>query len=143
MDTEHLESLMKLMRSHGVVELELGQGENHTRIRLAEALQTVPLTQQVVSSAVASSQASSAADDQLSHVKSPFVGTFYVAPSPGVKPYVGIGDKVHKGQVLCIVEAMKLMNEIKAECDGVIRKIFVENEDPVEFEQSLFGIDPT
>ena len=74
-------------------------------------------------------------------IKSPFVGTFYRASSPGSEPFIEVGDRVKKGSTLCIVEAMKLMNEIEAECDGVIRKILVDNEQPVEFDQPLFILD--
>ena len=71
-------------------------------------------------------------------VKSPFVGTFYRTPSPGSEVFVEVGKRVKKGDTLCIIEAMKLMNEIEAEFDGVIKEILVENEQPVEFDQSLF-----
>jgi len=74
-------------------------------------------------------------------VKSPFVGTFYRSSSPGSDPFVDIGSRVKKGQTLCIVEAMKLMNEIEADRDGVIREILIENGQPVEFEQALFVIE--
>jgi acetyl-CoA carboxylase biotin carboxyl carrier protein len=74
-------------------------------------------------------------------VKSPFVGTFYRASSPGSDPFVDVGTRVKKGQTLCIVEAMKLMNEIESDRDGVIREILIENGQPVEFEQALFIIE--
>ena len=73
-------------------------------------------------------------------VKSPMVGTFYRAPSPEAEPYVQIGDKVKSGQALCIIEAMKLMNEIECEFNGIVSEICVENGKPVEFEQVLFKI---
>ncbi len=87
-------------------------------------------------------QAESSAKKQLVEIKSPMVGTFYRAPSPDAEPYVQTGDKVKSGQVLCIVEAMKLMNEIESEYSGTIVEICVENGKPVEFEQVLFRIDP-
>ena len=74
-------------------------------------------------------------------IKSPFVGTFYRSPSPGAESFVTLGQRVKKGDTLCIIEAMKLMNEIEAESDGVIKEILVENETPVEFEQPLFVIE--
>ena len=74
-------------------------------------------------------------------VKAPIVGTFYAASSPDAAPYVGVGDRVQEGQVLCIIEAMKLMNEIEAESSGVIREILVSNAEPVEFGQTLFIIE--
>jgi acetyl-CoA carboxylase biotin carboxyl carrier protein len=75
-------------------------------------------------------------------IKAPMVGTFYRAPSPDAPPYAEVGNVVSKGQVLCIIEAMKLMNEIQSEVDGTIRKIMVENAEPVEYGQELFLIEP-
>jgi acetyl-CoA carboxylase biotin carboxyl carrier protein len=75
-------------------------------------------------------------------VKSPMVGTFYAAPEPGAKPYVSVGSRVSKGQVLCIIEAMKIMNEIESEFAGVVREIRVQDAQPVEYGQVLFRIDP-
>ena len=74
-------------------------------------------------------------------IKSPIVGTFYAAPSPDADPFVAVGDRVSKGQVVCIVEAMKLMNEIEADADGVVAEIFGRNGEPVEFGEALFGIE--
>jgi acetyl-CoA carboxylase biotin carboxyl carrier protein len=78
----------------------------------------------------------------LSEVKAPIVGTFYRSPSPDADPFVEVGDTVSVGQVLCIIEAMKLMNEIEAEYSGTVRKILVEDAQPVEFDQPLFAIEP-
>ena len=75
-------------------------------------------------------------------VKSPMVGTFYGAPEPGAKPYVSIGDRVQKGQTLCIIEAMKIMNEIESEYTGVVKEVFAKDAQPVEYGQALFRIDP-
>jgi acetyl-CoA carboxylase biotin carboxyl carrier protein len=75
-------------------------------------------------------------------VRSPMVGTFYKAPEPGAKPYVAVGDRVSKGQILCIIEAMKIMNEIESEYSGVIREILAEDAQPVEYGQVLYKIDP-
>ncbi len=83
------------------------------------------------------------ADKNYVEIKSPMVGTFYAAPAPDAPPYVKVGDKVSVGQVVCIVEAMKLMNEIESEVSGSIAKVMVENAQPVEFGQVLFLIDPT
>jgi acetyl-CoA carboxylase biotin carboxyl carrier protein len=80
--------------------------------------------------------------DKLVTVRSPIIGTFYRSPSPDADPYVKVGDMVSKGQVLCIVEAMKIMNEIESEYDGRIISILVENEQPVEYDQELFLIEP-
>lgn len=75
-------------------------------------------------------------------VKSPMVGTFYASPEPGAKPYVGVGSRVAKGQILCIIEAMKIMNEIESEFSGVIKEVLVQDSQPVEYGQALFRIDP-
>jgi acetyl-CoA carboxylase biotin carboxyl carrier protein len=83
-----------------------------------------------------------AVDEGLAEIKSPMVGTFYRAPSPGSKPYIEVGDKVEPGQVVCIIEAMKLMNEIESEVSGKIAKILVDDEQPVEFGQTLFLVSP-
>lgn len=79
--------------------------------------------------------------DSFHIISSPMVGTFYGAPSPGAKAYVSVGDRVKKGQVLCIVEAMKIMNEIQSDADGVVRKIYAQNEQPVEFGERLFSVE--
>lgn len=75
-------------------------------------------------------------------IKSPMVGTFYSAPEPGAKPYVAVGDRISKGQIVCIIEAMKIMNELESEFDGVVREIGVADANPVEYGQVLFRIDP-
>lgn len=76
-------------------------------------------------------------------IKSPMVGTFYGAPEPGAKPYVSVGDRISKGQIVCIIEAMKIMNELESEFDGVVREVGVTDAHPVEYGQVLFRIDPT
>ena len=75
-------------------------------------------------------------------VKSPMVGTYYSAPEPGANPYLSVGDRISKGQILCIIEAMKIMNEIESEFDGVVREILAVNSHPVEYGQVLFRVDP-
>jgi acetyl-CoA carboxylase biotin carboxyl carrier protein len=91
----------------------------------------------------AKAQAEQPEDESVSFVTSPIVGTFYVAPSPEAEPYVKVGDQVSKGQVLCIVEAMKLMNEIEADTSGVLVRRYPENAQPVEFGERLFAIRPS
>jgi acetyl-CoA carboxylase biotin carboxyl carrier protein len=78
----------------------------------------------------------------LLEVKSPMVGTYYSAPEPGAKPYLSVGDRISKGQILCIIEAMKIMNEIESEFDGVVKELLAQNAHPVEYGQVLFRIDP-
>jgi acetyl-CoA carboxylase biotin carboxyl carrier protein len=75
-------------------------------------------------------------------VKSPMVGTYYSAPEPGARPYLAIGDRISKGQILCIIEAMKIMNEIESEFDGIVKEIVAQNAHPVEYGQVLFRVDP-
>ena len=87
------------------------------------------------------SRADSGSTSQL-EVKSPMVGTFYGAPEPGAKPYVSVGDRVQKGKTLCIIEAMKIMNEIESEFTGVIKEVLAQDAQPVEYGQVLFRIDP-
>jgi len=83
-----------------------------------------------------------AAKSKYLEVKSPMVGTYYGAPEPGAKPYIAVGDRISKGQILCIIEAMKIMNEIESEFDGVVKEINAQNAHPVEYGQILFRIDP-
>jgi len=83
-----------------------------------------------------------AAKSKLLEVKSPMVGTYYGAPEPGAKSYLAVGERIAKGQILCIIEAMKIMNEIESEFDGVVREILAQNSHPVEYGQVLFRIDP-
>ncbi len=83
-----------------------------------------------------------AAKSKYLEVKSPMVGTYYGAPEPGARPYITIGDRIGKGQILCIIEAMKIMNEIESEFDGVVKEILAQNAHPVEYGQVLFRIDP-
>ncbi len=78
----------------------------------------------------------------LLEIKSPMVGTFYSAPEPGAKPYISVGDRVSKGQIVCIIEAMKIMNELESEYDGVVREVGVTDSHPVEFGQVLYRVDP-
>ncbi len=90
----------------------------------------------------AAAPAAAAPKPQLVDIKSPMVGTFYSAPEPGADPYVKAGSRVAAGQVVCIIEAMKIMNEIEAEVAGLVREVCVENAQPVEFGQPLFRVDP-
>lgn len=147
-----LRELAELMGEHGFTDFEF-ENEN-IRIRLSK-MTAAPLLQAVqpMAAAPASSPAvaavntenaatdtASATEDNLYKITSPIVGTFYRSPSPDKDPYVNEGDKVSESTTVCIVEAMKLMNEIQAEVSGEIVKIYVENGQPVEYGQPLFGI---
>ena len=134
-----------------LAELDLGEIEvsvGDIRVRLARAVAAAPPPAAIApaSAALASSVAAPAAESAraagLVPVEAPMVGTFYRASSPGAEPYVREGDPVKEGQILCIIEAMKLMNEIEAKVAGHVVKIFPENGQPVEYGQPLFLIDP-
>lgn len=148
MDLKKIERLMELMQSHGLSEIEVVQGSDIIKLRkpgagTAEMAPIVTPPQFRVATGAEPLSKSAAATQKASGnvVRSPLVGTFYRAPSPGADPFVRVGQRVKKGDTLCIVEAMKLMNEIKAETDGVIAEILIENEQPVEFDQPLFVLE--
>ena len=110
-----------------------------------QAAAAAPLSVPAVAAPTAESVAAARADEARAsylEVKSPMVGTYYFAPEPGAKQYVSVGERISKGQTLCIIEAMKIMNEIESEFDGVVREILVDNSQPVEYGQVLFRIDP-
>ena len=113
----------------------------HAPATAAVAVPAAPAPASAPPATASGSAAEPVSDDaDLSIVKSPIVGTYYEAPSPGAPPFVKVGDTVKEGQVLCIIEAMKLMNEIEADASGVIAKMFVANGSPVEYGMPLFGI---
>jgi len=151
MDLRKLKTLIELVETSGIAELEIQEGEERVRITRAgvPSASTVilPATTAPVSGAVPPPHAGlgsepAAAPPHEGHVvKSPMVGTFYRAASPGAKAFVEVGDTVAQGDALCIIEAMKLMNEIEADASGTIKAILVENGQAVEFGQPLFVID--
>ena len=143
MNIENVKSLAEILSAHGLTALEVGEGE--TKIRLEKETQSVPLQATPVAAEIQTQAApETSANDQtvdfnyLTEVKSPLVGVFYSAASPESDTFVSIGSKVKKGDVLCIIETMKLMNEILAEQDGEIVDICVKNGDIAEFGQVLF-----
>jgi acetyl-CoA carboxylase biotin carboxyl carrier protein len=149
MDLRKLKTLIELVESSGIAELEISEGEERVRItRTAASVSQgyVPAPQPVAVSVPAAAQAAAPAEPSKpaapeGHiVKSPMVGTFYRSASPGSKPFVDVGQNVNSGDTLCIIEAMKLLNEIEADQAGVIKAILVENGQPVEFGQPLFVI---
>ena len=152
MDLRKLKTLIELVEASGIAELEISEGEERVRItRTAASVQQMyshpsPQSASVAALAVAAAEpitpaAPVAPAVQEGHVvKSPMVGTFYRSPSPGAKQFVDIGQNVNSGDTLCIIEAMKLLNEIDADHGGVIKAILVENGQPVEFGQPLFVI---
>ena len=143
-----IEDLVELLNLYHLTELELEKKGVRIRVRRDPAptftsspVEVAKISEQLPVSPIQSSGQHSEASQYLT-VISPIVGTFYRAPSPDTDPYVEEGALVKKGQVLCIVEAMKLMNEIEAEVDGKVVKVLVESTTPVEFGQPLFLIDP-
>jgi len=142
---EQIKELIELVAACGLEELQVERSGFRLRIggRSAPAAASAPsaggLSAPPAVEAVAATTESAPAPD-LHPVTSPIVGTFYAAPSPDAEPFVRVGDRVRKGQVLCIVEAMKLMNEIEADADGEIVEIYPRNAQPVEFGEPLFGL---
>ncbi len=146
MDLRKLKSIIDLMKEGGVSEIELTEGEDRVRIVNGPDLKGVAVPSSEKNVLTVSTQSFptekpvTAAAKETETINAPMVGTFYRAPSPGAKPFVSVGQTVHAGETVCIIEAMKLLNEIEAETDGTIVKILVENGDPVEFGQALFEI---
>ena len=147
MDLRKLKTLIELVESSGIAELELTEGEEHVRISRSSSV-AAPMQQfyaaapQAAPAAGAAAPAAPAAPavPEGHVVKSPMVGSFYRSPSPGAKAFVDVGQSVNAGDTLCIIEAMKLLNEIEADKAGVIKAILVENGQAVEFGQPLFII---
>ena len=109
--------------------------------QMAPAPAAAPAADAPTAKEVAAAKAETAKSRWL-EVKSPMVGTYYSAPEPGAKPYLAVGERISKGQILCIIEAMKIMNEIESEFDGVVKEVIAQNSHPVEYGQVLFRIDP-
>ncbi len=147
MDLRKLKKLIDLVEESGISELELTEGEEKVRISRA-LMHTSPVTHYVNAPAPAAANApptpvvsEPVAPVVEGHiVKSPMVGTFYRSSSPDAKPFVDVGSKVSVGETVCIIEAMKLLNEIESDFAGVIKKILVENGQPVEYGEPLFVI---
>jgi len=148
MDLRKLKKLIDLVQESGIAELEITEGEENVRITRTQAAPSMayapPPAPPVVNVPPPPEPAPPAPQEPAlpeGHVvKSPMVGTFYRAPSPGAKPFVEVGQTVNAGDTLCIIEAMKLLNEIEADRGGVIKAILVENGQPVEYGEPLFII---
>jgi acetyl-CoA carboxylase biotin carboxyl carrier protein len=147
MDLRKLKKLIDLVEESGISELELTEGEEKVRISRT-ITSAAPVTQYVAapvpaaapSAAPAAAVSAPAPELEGKIVKSPMVGTFYRASSPDAKAFVDVGSSINAGETVCIIEAMKLLNEIESEYAGVIKKIFVENGQPVEYGEPLFLI---
>jgi acetyl-CoA carboxylase biotin carboxyl carrier protein len=143
MYSEKINQLIKLLNEHGLTEIEYSEGDQSIRIKRqsSSAAQTT-LLQTSPSSGIMPLQSVSAEAEVSGHkVRSPMVGTIYLAPNPDSAPYVSLGQTVKKGEILCIIEAMKMMNHIEADKAGVIKARLVENGMPVEYNQPLFVIE--
>jgi len=149
MDLRKLKKLIDLVQESGITELEVTEGEERVRIAKNNSALAVPMQQYAAPPVLPAGAPGAASSVKLDDeddvpdghvVKSPMVGTFYRAPSPGAEAFVQIGQAVKEGDTLCIIEAMKLLNEIEADVSGVIKAILVENGEPVEFGAPLFVI---
>jgi acetyl-CoA carboxylase biotin carboxyl carrier protein len=157
MDLRKLKTLIDLVQNSGISELEISEGEEKIRIAkqitaphnanmatmvsmpmMGHQQHAVPSAPIFAEAAAAAAAAAAPAEPEGHAVKAPMVGTFYRSGSPGAAAFVEVGQAVKKGQTLCIIEAMKLMNEIESDADGVIKAILSDNGQPVEFDQPLF-----
>jgi acetyl-CoA carboxylase biotin carboxyl carrier protein len=156
-EIQQIEQLFQFMTEHNLEEFEYSRGDLRIRLRkpssgvLASAPRMAATPEIIVPGSLETSDASTTgasasearSTEDLHLVKSPIVGTYYESPSPGTEAFVKVGTYVETGKVLCIVEAMKLMNEIESDVSGEVVRIFVENGQPVEYGQPLFGIRPS
>jgi oxaloacetate decarboxylase alpha subunit len=140
-----IEEMLQLMESRGLVELEMEHQGLRIRLKKASsslAPQLVEYVAGVPQAAAGQGGAKSVPEGRRIVIKSPMVGTFYRAPAPDAPPFLEVGQDIEVGQVVCIIEAMKLMNEIKSEAAGRVVEVLAQNGDPVEFGQPLFSIEP-
>jgi acetyl-CoA carboxylase biotin carboxyl carrier protein len=153
MDLRKLKKLIDLVQESGIGEIEITEGEEKVRISrqaaappmmmptMQHVAMGMPMQAPAASAAPAAAEAPVPAEPKGHALKSPMVGTFYRAPSPGAPSFVEVGQSVSKGQTLCIIEAMKLLNEIESDTTGTVKAILVENGQPVEYGQPLFLIE--
>jgi acetyl-CoA carboxylase biotin carboxyl carrier protein len=148
MDIRKVKKLIELLDESGIAEIEITEGEES--VRISRYSQSAPITPVAAPIAVAApvaaapTEAAPAAldpEDDGFLITAPMVGTFYAASSPGAAPYVQVGDRVNEGDTLCIIEAMKMMNQIESDISGVVKSIRVQNGEPVEYGQTLIVID--
>ncbi len=151
MDIRKVKKLIELLDESGIAEIEITEGEESVRISRyspnAPVAAAAPAAPAPVASALAAASPAATpaapveAEEDGYEIKAPMVGTFYAASSPGAAPYVQVGDRVQEGDTICIIEAMKMMNQIEADVSGVIKSIRMQNGEPVEFGQTLIVID--
>ena len=152
MDLRKIKKLMELLEESGIAEIEVKEGEESIKLSrniagvaapAQQMIQQPMMTQQLAPQTTSSEDGkeNDSSNENRNTVNSPMVGTFYASASPESKPFVTVGQSVKKGDTLCILEAMKMMNQVQAESDGKILKILVDNAEPVEFDQPLFIIE--
>jgi acetyl-CoA carboxylase biotin carboxyl carrier protein len=151
MDIRKVKKLIELLDESGIAEIEITEGEESVRIsRYSQSAPAAPVAAPIAVAApvaaapAAPAEAAPAAPDPEDDgflITAPMVGTFYAASSPGAAPYVQVGDRVNEGDTLCIIEAMKMMNQIESDVSGVVKSIRVQNGEPVEYGQTLIVID--
>tara|TARA_B100001250_G_C19747078_1_gene765868 strand:- start:848 stop:1303 length:456 start_codon:yes stop_codon:yes gene_type:complete len=151
LDIRKVKKLMEMLEESSLAEMEIIEGEESIRLSKTSSDTVENIVSQMPTANVAQNQNISSNIDssgkeeivQVSghEIKSPMVGTYYEAPSPGSKPFVSVGDNVKTGDTLCIIEAMKMLNQIEADKSGIIKAILVENSQPVEFNQVLFIVE--
>jgi len=145
MNLKEIKELINLMNEHNLGEIEVEKDGLKVRLKKQAGGQIETITEHVVHAPAARKELSSKPAGKFREtveIKAPMVGTFYAAPSPDTKPFVEIGSKIQTGDVVCIIEAMKLMNEIKSEVKGKIVEVLIENGSPIEFGQVLFLVEP-
>ena len=148
MDLERLREIIHIVEETGVAEIEIEQDGLRIVVRavssgVAQHIVTSVPSNSSLAPVVDESGSSAPASSTAVEVRAPIVGTFYLSSSPDSAPFVEVGDHVNPGDVLCIIEAMKLMNEIEAEVSGTVMEVLVENANPIEFDQPLFIIEPS
>jgi len=147
MDLRKIKKLIEMLQESDLNEIEVKEGEESVRINRKKEVHISPSAPQVSLStldqqqAVSSPAAEEESSSELTSITSPMVGTFYRSPAPGKPAFVEIGQKVKAGDVVCIIEAMKMMNQVKSDVDGVVREIHIEDGQPVEFDQPLISIE--
>ena len=150
MDIRKVKKLIELLDESGIAEIEITEGEESVRIsRYGQnaapapvAVAAAPIAAAPVAAAPAAAPAVSAEPEEDGfEVTAPMVGTFYAASSPGAAPYVQVGDRINEGDTLCIIEAMKMMNQIESDVEGIVKSIRLQNGEPVEFGQTMIVID--
>ena len=148
MDIRKVKKLIEMLENSNLEEIEIQEGEESVRLVKSHgnlqniAPQSIVIPQENKQEIITEEiQSNEETNEDSNSINSPMVGTFYAAPNPGAKDFVSVGEKISEGDVLCIIEAMKMMNEVKADSSGTIKQILIENAEPVEFGQPLFVIE--